>query len=132
MFKSVLTSLPITQLKKNTIHLEENTDLNILKTLAAKYEAATGVSISNEYQLHIFHIDEILSFENNKESIGPFFTAVLIEGNEDPIRYISRLLVTARGCKNIVVIEVDNKDKLKKIKDSTLKFVLSSEMITID
>lgn len=131
-FKGVLTSLPVTQLKEEQYGLEADHSNGVMQSLAAKYRELTGIAITNDYELHIFHIDEILKWEETKEVIGPFFTSVLTQGIGDPLRYLSRLLVTGRVNKNIIVIEVDEKTKLKKIKDDTLKLSISAETIFIE
>lgn len=131
-FRSVLTSLPVTQITNPHKYLEASNKDGIMQLLAEKYTEKTGITITKDYTLHVFHINEILKWEETKEAIGPFFTSVISQGKGDPLSYIATLLVTARVSKNIVVIEVDNKHKLNLIKDDSLKFALNSETILID
>lgn len=131
MFNSVITSLPVTNLKKLHTRIEENNDSNLLKSLATNYKNKTGITITNEYELHIFHINEILKWEETKVRIGPFFTSALLDGHEDPLTYLSKLLVTARVRKNIIVIETEDINKINQIKNQTLKFAIESETIFI-
>lgn len=131
MFKSVITTIPVTSLKKTNLRLNENTDIDILETLAIKYTEQTGTTITNDYELHIFHVDEILMWEETKETVGPFFTSVLTNDIGDPLRYLASLLITARGRKNIIVIEVDDKNKINKIRNKSLKLAIESETIFI-
>ncbi|HCG4535920.1 TPA: hypothetical protein NJY08_004770 [Salmonella enterica subsp. enterica serovar Typhi str. AG3] len=131
-YKSVLTTLPVTPLRKLNYHLEFNHSNSIMNELAEKYINKTGITITKDYTLHIFHIDEIIEWEQTKDRMGPFFTQLKTDGIEDPFQHISKLLVTGRGHKNIIVIEVDDKMKLDKIQDDTLKFAITSETIFID
>lgn len=131
-FKSVLTSLPIGEIKKGDNRLEINHKESVFQVLAEKYKEATGITITNDYELHIFHVDEILQWERTKEDVGPFFTSMLTQSYGDPLKRIASMLVTGRAHKNIVVIEVDDKRKLNEIQNDNLKFIIKSETIFID
>jgi len=131
-FRSVLTSIPVSQMKQGKYVLEEDINNGSLSLLAKLYKERTGIAITNEYQLHIFHIDEILRWEETKEVLGPFFTMALLNGHRDPLKYIATLMVTGRVHKNLVVIEVDDKRKLSLIESASIKMVIESETIYIE
>ncbi|HEO8421575.1 MULTISPECIES: hypothetical protein [Bacillaceae] len=129
MFKSVITSLPITKFKIDHTRIEEKTEENLLQKIAKDYEKKTGVSITNEYTLHLVHINDILQWEATKELIGAFFTQTLTNGCGDPLRYLTMLLVTGRAQKNIVIIECDEIEKIRKIEDQSLTQAIDAETI---
>ncbi len=135
-FKSVITTLPVTQVRDsegiNSFLLVENTENTTLHLLAKKYTEQTGMSITKDYKLLIFHIDEILKWEETKASLGPFFTSLIAEGKGDPLRHIAHLMFTGRVNKNIVVIEVDKLNKVNIIENATLRTAINSETIFIN
>ena len=102
-----------------------------MQILADKYEQKTGNKITNEYELHTFHINDILAYENAKESLGHFYTSMALDGRRDPVSSLSSLLITARGHKNIVVIEVDEFEKVNLIQDESLKFAIVDSTVTL-
>ncbi|HDR7766783.1 TPA: hypothetical protein QCY08_003804 [Bacillus paranthracis] len=131
-FKTVVTTLPVSEMKKGNVLVQHTNAQDVLSVLANKYFEHTGINITNDYQLHIYTIKEIKTYEEDMNRLPAFYRDTYREIHGDLYKELKRLIVTSRGYKNMVVIEVEEQKDIEMLNDSDLKNIISSHSVFID
>ena len=131
-FKTVVTTLPVSEMKKGNVLVQHTNAQDVLSILANKYFEHTGINITNDYQLHIYSIKEIKTYEKDMDRLTAFDRDTYRQLHGDLFKELKRLIVTSRAYKNMVVIEVEEQKDLETLNNSDLKNIISSHSIFID
>lgn len=129
-FHTILTPFPVSKLNIGTYDMGEKKFIDqTLQLLLTLFKEKTRIPITTDYKINIIHIDEILHWEKTKKPIGPFFTSIM---SENTLRYMEILMATARLNKDVIVVEIDDENKLDLIDYFPVKHALKYESVLIE